>query len=89
MKTSDGYILQMIRITKVGFEDKKPRGVIFMMHCLMCSCGAYIAGGQNQSLAYNFANLGYEVWLGNARGTRFGEEHLTLKKNQPKFWDYR
>lgn len=88
MKTVDGYVLTLLRITRVGYENRKPRDVVFMMHCLMCSCGAYIAGGQNQSLAYQFANEGYEVWLGNARGTRFSDEHSFLRKNSPKFWDY-
>ena len=67
----------------------KPRGVVFMMHCLMCSCGSYIAAGANESLAYNFVQQGYDVWLGNARGTRFSLKHYKYTTDDPEFWNYR
>lgn len=32
---------------------------------------------------------GYDVWLGNYRGTEYSEEHETLNATQREFWDYR
>uniref|UniRef100_A0A336MLS0 CSON003432 protein n=1 Tax=Culicoides sonorensis TaxID=179676 RepID=A0A336MLS0_CULSO len=86
VKTQDGFILRVVRI-KNRSSYYKPRGVVFLMHCLMCSCGCFIAGG-NQSLAYNFVNAGYDVWMGNARGTRFSQQHLKYTTDDPEYWNY-
>ncbi|XP_063708896.1 lipase 3-like [Culicoides brevitarsis] len=57
------------------------------MHCLMCSCGCFISNA-NQSLAYNFVNKGYDVWMGNARGTRFSQFHNKYTTDDPEYWNY-
>lgn len=39
--------------------------------------------------AYILSDLGYDVWLGNARGSTYSKEHETLNTSDPKFWDFR
>merc|ERR1712216_331511 len=46
----------------------------------------YVNGDADRSLGYVLADAGYDVWLGNARGTRFGRAHSTLKEESPEFW---
>lgn len=87
IKTKDGYTLRVVRV-KPLYSYYKPRGVVFLMHCLMCSCGSFIAGG-NQSLAYNFVDAGYDVWMGNTRGTRFSQKHNRYTTDDPEYWNYR
>lgn len=38
--------------------------------------------------AFQLAGNGYDVWIGNARGTEFSKNHQTLDSNSTKFWDF-
>lgn len=93
VETPDGYILQLLRICKSGKrlvnQARVSKGVVFMMHGLVSSSGGYIAAGPGQSLAYELVDRDYDVWLGNARGTRFGMKHKSLSVEDDRFWDFR
>lgn len=39
-------------------------------------------------LALQLAEAGYDVWLGNNRGTEYSQEHETLTVDQAEFWDW-
>jgi len=44
--------------------------------------------GKN-SPAYYLANQGYDIWLGNHRGTKFSRKHESLHPNEDeKFWQF-
>tara|TARA_B110000285_G_C14621085_1_gene379166 strand:+ start:75 stop:449 length:375 start_codon:yes stop_codon:yes gene_type:complete len=34
------------------------------------------------------ARAGYDVWMGNNRGTRFSQTHTTLNKTDKAYWDF-
>jgi lysosomal acid lipase/cholesteryl ester hydrolase len=34
------------------------------------------------------ADVGYDVWLGNMRGNKYGLEHERLNANDEAFWDF-
>lgn len=34
------------------------------------------------------ADLGYDVWLGNARGNTYSKKHMSLNPKRGKFWKY-
>lgn len=38
--------------------------------------------------AYLLTDAGYDVWLGNARGTEMSREHSWLNANESAYWDY-
>lgn len=52
------------------------------------SCEAFLHMGSQKSAAYRFYDAGFDVWLPNARGTFHSRQHITLKPEDPKFWDF-
>lgn len=61
---------------------------MFLMHGLFGSSADYILMGPNISLGYLLADEGYDVWLGNSRGNRYSQNHLTLNRDMEEFWDF-
>lgn len=82
--TEDGYILSVIRIT----HNKVPkRRVVFLGHPYTTDSVVWVNKGNN-SLAFMLLEEGYDVWLGNSRGTRLSARHLNLTVEDEKFWEY-
>lgn len=38
--------------------------------------------------AYLLAEAGYDVWIGNARGTDMSLQHVSLSADSPEYWQY-
>lgn len=45
---------------------------------LVSSSGMFVINERNKSLPYLLADLDYDVWIGNGRGTTFSRNHVTL-----------
>lgn len=39
-------------------------------------------------LGYYLADKGYDVWLGNTRGSRYTKKYLRTSRSIRKYWDY-
>uniref|UniRef100_A0A6P7FGR5 Uncharacterized protein LOC114329263 n=1 Tax=Diabrotica virgifera virgifera TaxID=50390 RepID=A0A6P7FGR5_DIAVI len=92
VKTEDGYILRMQRLvggqngTHVNTKDKP---AVLLMHGLLSSAMDFVNYGPNRSIALMLADEGYDVWLGNNRGTTWSRMHETLDPdNDAKYYDY-
>ncbi|XP_045485248.1 lipase 3-like [Pieris rapae] len=79
--TSDGYVLKLFRIPGNG-------EVVFLMHGLISSADDWISGGVESGLAYLLAQLGYDVWMGNARGNKHSRSNIYIDPSDNKFWDF-
>lgn len=88
--TEDGYIQGVHRIISTKHKNTGPKPAIFMMHCLVCSSAIWVFGPPQKSLGFLMADLGYDVWLGNARGNTYSRNHTYLDPDHDKveFWDF-
>ncbi|KAB0799463.1 hypothetical protein PPYR_07343 [Photinus pyralis] len=81
--TPDQYILTMFRIPN-AHGRKEP---IFLQHGFFLS-GACFVGLGNLSLGLTLANEGYDVWIGNFRGTSYSNKHAILKSEDIQYWNF-
>lgn len=58
------------------------------MHGLVSSSDCWVIGEPDNILAFTLANSGYDVWLGNSRGTTYGIRHLNMKPDERRFWRF-
>jgi lysosomal acid lipase/cholesteryl ester hydrolase len=68
---------------------KKP--VVFLQHGLLSSADTWIINSETLAPAFVLANKGYDVWLGNQRGTKYSRRHETLdpdKMEDLHYWDF-
>ncbi|XP_014208893.1 lipase 3-like [Copidosoma floridanum] len=90
VKTADGYKLRIHRIPGSPSKPKAPgKPVVFFQHGVFASSDTWILMGPDHDLAYMLADIGYDVWLGNARGNTYSRSHVKLSPNHnPKFWQF-
>ena len=51
---------------------------ILLQHGIIDSAEAFIVNHENKAPAFYLAEKGYDVWLGNQRGSYYGRRHLKL-----------
>lgn len=84
--TDDGYILSLFRLK--DSKTKKGAPVVFLQHGILASAENWVMNGEN-SVAFMLAKRGYDVWLGNHRGTKYSRNHVTLDPNKDEqFWQF-
>uniref|UniRef100_A0A1I7U8F8 Lipase n=1 Tax=Caenorhabditis tropicalis TaxID=1561998 RepID=A0A1I7U8F8_9PELO len=90
--TDDGYTSEVQRIPR-GRDERSidgcsKRPVVFFMHGLFASSHEYLFNLPSQSPAFVFADAGFDVWLGNVRGTEYGLNHTKFTPSDPSFWNF-
>lgn len=70
-------------------NTKKGARVAFLQHGLFADASTWVMHG-SQSLSVVLAKQGYDVWLGNNRGSLYSRKntHLDPVKDYVKFFDY-
>ena len=87
--TDDGYRLHLFRINaKRRQNDTTPRRSVWLQHGLLHSSDTWIMNQEKKALGFFLANRGFDVWLGNNRGNKYGREHESLSVKSSSFWDF-
>lgn len=59
-----------------------------MIHGLFASSDVWVINNPSNALAFNLADSGFDVWLGNCRGNPYGSGHLSMSPNDREFWRF-
>ncbi|VDN56048.1 unnamed protein product [Dracunculus medinensis] len=89
--TEDGYILVMHRIPHGQKESRNSsvsKPIIFLQHGLLCTSSVWIMNQPHQSAAFIFADLGFDVWMGNNRGNTYSRKHLKYSARNRQYWHF-
>lgn len=86
--TSDGYTLRMHRIPPKNPWKTQDKGIVFLMHGLASTSSNFIALGSKNAMAFLLSDIGYDVWIGNDRGSETNVKHKYYPKNSDEFWNF-
>jgi len=64
------------------------RQPILLQHGLEADMMQWVFHTADKAPALVLANAGYDVWLGNNRGTRFSLEHSWLDNQSKEYWKF-
>ncbi|KAF5289954.1 hypothetical protein FQR65_LT11701 [Abscondita terminalis] len=86
--TKDGYTLTIFRIPhgKAG-KSKNNKKPVFVQHGFGSNCRCFV-NRKEKSLGFILADAGYDVWLGNFRGTAYSNNHSQLSIDDQEFWNF-
>jgi len=81
---------------KYAFSDRPEENeietspVVLLQHGIAQTSDVWVILGPEKALAYLLADEGYDVWLGNSRGTRYSFNHTRFDpiQNKRQFWDF-
>eukprot|EP01100_Stratorugosa_tubuloviscum_P003345 TRINITY_DN1809_c0_g1_i1.p1 TRINITY_DN1809_c0_g1~~TRINITY_DN1809_c0_g1_i1.p1 ORF type:complete len:428 (+),score=179.31 TRINITY_DN1809_c0_g1_i1:107-1390(+) len=85
-ETKDGYLLTLFRIPNTNSKNKQNKPPILLMHGLLQNSEAWCV--LKSGLPYLLADQGYDVWLGNNRGSRYCSFHRTFPVTSTEFWNF-
>lgn len=91
VRTSDGYFLTLHRLcpdpqSTSKFDQSK---VVLFFHGFMMTSEGWLAHPiRSSNLALNLLDKGYDVWLANVRGNKYGIKHKKFKFTDSEFWDF-
>lgn len=88
VETEDGYRLKVHRILPKYIQPGSFKKPVFLMHGIVATAADFLVTGPDVALGYLLAENGYDVWMGNARGSRHSMKHRQYSPDERKFWEF-
>lgn len=87
--TEDGYILSMYNMPprRNRHANQTKPNIMFFTHGLTATSAEFTLY-RDRSLAYVLVDRGYDVWLGNTRGTYLCQNHTTFDYKSRDYWQF-
>ncbi|XP_074335449.1 triacylglycerol lipase 2-like [Apium graveolens] len=90
--TDDGYILRLERFSqgRVRHRDRDRKPPVFLQHGLIADAMIWFSHSHaDQILPLILVEAGFDVWMGNSRGSRFSRKHISENfTNSDNYWDF-
>jgi len=91
--TPDGYILTLWRIPRPINSKNEKRQPALLVHGLLDNGFTWIFKHKDHNFAEVLVDAGYDVWIGNNRGTTVSHEHIDRinhdwTHSNSEFWDF-
>jgi len=87
--TDDQYELTLFRLQAKNTTMTTGKPVLLLWHGLLDCADTWISNEEHIAPAFVLANQGYDVWVGNSRGTKYSLGHrLYNYKSSRDFWDF-
>ncbi|VVC24403.1 Partial AB-hydrolase lipase domain,Serine aminopeptidase, S33,Alpha/Beta hydrolase fold [Cinara cedri] len=86
--TKDGYLLEVHRIPYGKNAKQSKNFPVLLQHGIVASSADWIINGPSKALAYQLADQGYDVWLGNSRGNTYSRTHINRSPQNEEFWNF-
>nr|POE83693.1 triacylglycerol lipase 2 [Quercus suber] len=86
--TQDGYILGVQRIPVGMTNTTANRPPVLLQHGIFMDAATWLFNSPDKSLAFILADNGFDVWIGNNRGTKSSRGHTSLTANDPAYWEW-
>ncbi|KAH7575329.1 hypothetical protein JRO89_XS02G0085100 [Xanthoceras sorbifolium] len=89
IQTNDGYLLALQRVSSRNSNQRvQPGPPVLLQHGLFMGGDSWFLNSPEQSLGFILADHGFDVWVGNVRGTRWSRGHISLSVKDKDFWDW-
>lgn len=86
--TSDGYILTLFHLSP-RFHTTPPSPPILFLHGIGVNSDQFAFNLHTKPIAFRLIDEGFDVWLGNARGSAYSEGHVHgLTPDEADYWEW-
>ncbi|WOG85708.1 hypothetical protein DCAR_0104899 [Daucus carota subsp. sativus] len=90
--TDDGYVLRMHRFPqgRINYRGRGKKPPVYLQHgVLVDASNWFTVSHADQALPLILVEAGFDVWLGNTRGTRYSRKHVSGNfSNSDDYWDF-